>query len=756
MTSSVAGFARAAGSVRGRRGLTVLVALAVFLQLVGAAGPSVGHGAAMSESQAVASMRNFTAVRSYVNLNGAWKFYRGSPGNDASGRSPQAALYADAAWTTVTVPHTWNAVDGQTSTSPGRDTYYRGDGWYRRHVTVPPSAAGKKVYVEFDAVNQVADVFVNGSSVGRHIGGFAKFRYDITPYARIGGDNVIAVKANNAASATVAPYSADYTSFGGIYRDTQLVVVDPLQLDAMDRAGKGLYVDTISADSRTASIRVRVKVANRTNAPATPTVEVSIFDRNNVRVSGGTCSAMPGMTAGSRQTCTLNLTIASPARWSPSSPQLYRAEASVRLGTTVRDAEQDTFGIRVLDYDADNGLLVNGSSIRVRGVNKHQDRLGQGWVTTTANERQDFDLMAEMGANAIRTAHYQMSDFFYEQADKRGFLVWTELPNVNYTPTGDAFTAYRNNLEESARELLTQLHNRPSFAVLSVGNEQPASSTNPNITTLVRSLNTLVNDSANWGPRITGYASNQPDGDPVYAITELSGHNKYYGWYMGKAAEFASWMDWAHTTWPARRLVVTEYGAGASIRHQRELPTYGSRDDPANWGLVVGGGIGTSFHPEGYQAYYHERYWNALSTRKFMNGSFVWNMFDFASSRRNEGDTVGRNDKGLVTFDRVTRKDAFYFYKTVWTSTPVVRIVGRRHVDRPDTNTNIKVYSNQPGLTLSVAGVTVAAKPMLLQTGVYVWDNVCLPPDTTVTVSAAAGSVRDTATWTTGSGPSCG
>jgi Glycosyl hydrolases family 2, sugar binding domain len=185
-------------------------------------------------------------ARQRIDLNAGWRFIR----SDVSGAQDPA--FNDSGWTAVTVPHTWNAADGQ----DGGANYYRGIGWYRRHYTPPASFAGKKLWLQFAGANQVADVWVNGVSLGQHRGGYARFRFDATAALKLGQDNVIAVRVNNANNPDIAPLSADFTFFGGIYRNVSLQVVDPLSARMLDSAGPGVYLRQTSVSAASATVVV--------------------------------------------------------------------------------------------------------------------------------------------------------------------------------------------------------------------------------------------------------------------------------------------------------------------------------------------------------------------------------------------------------------------------------------------------------------------------------------------------------------------
>jgi beta-galactosidase len=661
------------------------------------------------------------SLRQRIDLNTGWKFLRA----DAAGA--QAPGFDDSAWATVTIPHTWNAADG----ANGGNNYYRGAGWYRRHYTVPASLAGKMLFLQFAGANQVTDVWVNGTYLGQHKGGYARFRFGATAALRVGQDNVIAVKVNNAHDAGVPPLSADFTFAGGIYRNVSLWAVDPLQVRMLDFAGPGVYLRQRSVTAASATVDVTTKLFNNNTAGRSVAVRTVVTDATGTVVADQTVAPRT-VAAASGVDLTQTITIANPRRWDGlADPYLYRANVEIidAGAGRVTDVVTEPLGLRSFSADANSGFTLNGHHLDLHGVNLHQDRAGAGWAVSDANHTEDLNLIKEIGATTIRMAHYQHDQKDYSLADELGFVVWAEIPLVNAVTNSAAFTA---NAEQQLRELIRQNYNHPAIVFWGIGNEQRVDDapTNALLTRLAGVVDTEDPD------RLSTYASCcVGDTSAVTGHAETAGYNEYFGWYNGSYTELGGWADALHAAVPGRRIALSEYGAGANVtQHQLNPP----KPSP-----------GGQWHPEEYQALFHEASWKQLQARPYIWGTFVWNMFDFASDGRNEGAQPGINDKGLVTRDRSVRKDAFYWYKANWAATPTLYITSRRWTQRSDAATEIKVYSNAGSVSATLNGVALGARTSTDH--IFRWTGVTLRPGAnTVTVTATInGSPQtDTVTWT--------
>jgi beta-galactosidase len=682
---------------------------------------SVGAGGVGATEPAAAAIYTAPVRRQRLDLNSGWKFTRTEV---TDGQTP---ALNDSSWADVTVPHTWNAADG----SDGGDNYHRGIGWYRRHLPVAANLAGKTFFLEFAGANQVADVWVNGTHLGRHQGGYSRFRFGATAVIRAGLDNIIAVKVNNAVNQDIAPLSADYTFAGGIYRTVSLWVVDPLQVSLLDHAGPGVYLRQRAVSAGAATVDVTTKIANKSTAGRSVVVRTVVTDAGSAVVADRFSEART-IGEASDVDVVQTVTIPTPRRWNGlADPYQYRATVEIRdtASDQVTDVVTEPLGLRTFSVDADRGFSLNGHPMRLHGVNLHQDRGGVGWAVDDAQRTQDLGLIREIGANAVRMAHYQHDEKDYALADEMGLVVWAEIPLINHITDTPAFTA---STEEQVRELIRQNYNHPSIVFWGIGNEQRTEDAATN--TLLDRLAGIA--GAEDPDRLSTYANcclSATSAVPGHADT--SGYNKYYGWYTGSSDDLGGWLDRLHAAHPSRRLALSEYGAGANI---------------AQHGLNPGKPVHTgASHPEEYQALLHEAAWKQIDARQYLWGSFVWNMFDFASDGRDEGSQPGINDKGMVTRDRAVRKDAFYWYKANWAPTPTLYLTSRRWTQRTDALTEVKVYSNGGSVSATLNGVSLGV--VSSADHIFRWTGVTLRPgQNTVTAVASIGGQThtDTVTWT--------
>jgi beta-galactosidase len=655
-------------------------------------------------------------LRRVTPLADGWRFLR----DDAPGA--EQPDFDDHAWARVSVPHTWNAQDGQ----DGGGNYYRGVGWYRRRLAIPRSESGRQLYVELDGANLETTLFVNGKEVGHHAGGYARFRFDVTAVVTLGTPNVLAVKVSNAANPNVAPRTADFTFFGGLYRDVRLVSVDPVHLDMDSFGSSGVLAFQQSVTKERATVDVRASVGNADPSPRGADVAVRLRagpgrDAGKIVASASAHLAIPAH--GSHE-ARLPLQIASPHLWDGvHDPYLYTLEVEITSGGGAVDVVREPLGLRFFDFDADKGFSLNGVPLNLHGVNRHQDREGKGWALAPRDHDQDMALIRELGANAVRLAHYQHSQYFYDLCDRYGLVVWAEIPVVNSAGTGP----FVDNARQQLSELIRQSGNHPSIVTWSVANElQHDKSDAGAIVPLVTALHERAREEDPSRP--TSLATFYGADDASVGLTDLVGFNRYDGWYVNTIEAFAPGLDALRAKAPHLKVALSEYGAGASVKIHAATP---KKMD----------------HSEEYQALYHQAYWQALRARPFVWGSFVWNMFDFASDGRKEGDTPGRNDKGLVTYDRKTRKDSFYFFKASWSGAPVVHIAGARFSPRPTGPADLKVYSNAETVRLRVGGV--ALPEVAGPDHVFVWPAVTLKPGPNIVEATAVvggKTVRDRVT----------
>jgi beta-galactosidase len=656
--------------------------------------------------------------RADILLANGWKFIQ----QDVPGA--QNPGFDDSSWSSINLPHTWDIADGQDGPST---VYYRGIGWYRSHYTVDSAYAGRHFFLKFDGAFLVTDVYVNGNLLGEHQGGFAAFAFDVTPYLNIGADNVIGVKVNNALNTNVPPLNADFTFWGGIYRDAHLLVTDPVQISPLDYGSPGVYLQTTSVSSNSANLQVTTVVSNSTALPTNIMVRAVITDAATNIVT--TLTNVLTIAQGSVSNVIANTTIANPHLWNGlSDPYLYRVFVEIWAGTNVVDVVSQPLGFRYFSVDPTNGFFLNGQHYDLRGVDMHQDWLNYGWALTNAQRVTNFMFLKEIGATAVRLSHYEHHDETYQLADQNGIILWSEVPNIDYITSSPAY--YTNTLQQ-LREMIRQRFNHPSVICWGLFNEITLQS-GPSPSPLISQEAQLA---AQEDPtRLTTAAANSSDNDPTTLYSTLIAFNKYYGWYGGALTDLSPWADNFHATYPTRMVGVSEYGCGASIYQHSENPV----TEPANAG---------PYHPEEYQNLFHESYWQQMKVRPFLWGKFIWNMFDFAVDGRNEGDHAGRNDKGLVTYDRQVRKDAFYWYKANWTTNPMVYITGHTFTNRATNVVTAKVYANCDSVELFVNGTSQGVTSST--NCIFTWPIALQSGTNTVRADGTKGSsiVSDSLVW---------
>ncbi len=631
--------------------------------------------------------------RTTVSLDPGWRFTKSNP-SGASGKS-----FNDSKWLNVSLPHTWNNLDGQ----DGGNNYYRGTGWYRKHLTPSSSLKGKRIFIRFDGADIDTDFYLNGTWVGSHKGGYAAFVFDVTPYIKIGSDNVLAVKVNNAADPNVAPLSGGFDMDGGIYRDVSLIATNSAHVDLLDHASPGLYLTPSNISTASANVAVKTKLKNDGSSSSSLSIETDVVDAKGLLVTKTTSSKTLSSKTGS--TLTQNLSVKSPHLWYGTiDPYLYTVYVIVKASGKVVDVMSQPLGLRTFKIDPNKGFILNGKPYDLHGVALHQDRLNEGFAVSDADQAQDVSLLQEIGATFVRLVHYQHDQTTYNLLDRAGIVAWTEIPLVNSVSTSSAFIS---NAKQQLVELIRQNYNHPSIVVWGLFNELFDGN---KARTVIPQLDALAHSED--PTRLTTAASyvDVPDNSTLLTDTDVIGENRYYGWYYGQTSDMGTWADAFHAENPNIAMAISEYGAGGSV-NQHEA-------DPSN--IVTTG----TFHPEEYESLYHEQVWPQLAARPWIWAKSVWNMFDFAEDDRSEGDTPGRNDKGLVTYDRKTKKDAFYYYKAQWSSQKFVYITSRRWTQRTDALTDVKIYSNCDSVELFVNGVSQGV--MTAANHVFVWAGVTL------------------------------
>lgn len=630
-------------------------------------------------------------------INEDWRFCK-------SEQTSPSSLSSATGWTTVNLPHTWNAEDGQDGGLGyhGGGVYYRGTGWYTKEIRFNRKDSDKQIILRFGAANYDMELFVNGQPAGTHKGGYTAFAFDITPFIRFGENNGIAVRVSNAANLPIPPLHADFTFYGGLPRGMEILRENKIHITNEDFGSHGVYIKQESVSDTEASVAVTTKVCNRSRKDSRISVSVTIKDRNGNIVKEDIRQVK--INAGEITPVTQRFTIANPHLWNGTEdPYLYRTEIKVSAGKKVLDSEVQPLGLRYYRIDPDKGFFLNGQAYPLRGVAMHEGRMDKGNALTDNERKADLDMVKEIGANYVRISHYQHGDFTYNYLDSLGIMCWTEIPLIDYIIDSEEFTA---NCETVLKSLIRQLYNHPSVIVWGLSNEITFYK-GPDPLPLTKRLNDLAHSEDPTRPTVLAAMHHEKD---VNFIPDAYSINPYYGWYYGKAEDIGPVLDRLHQKYPKACIGISEYGAGAHPFHQQE-------------GLYVPATTG-HWHPENGQAHFHEVHWEAIKQRPYLWSTSIWAMFDFASDNRHEGNQPGINDKGLVTFDRKIKKDAFYFYKANWNPSPMVHICGKRFTKRDTECTAVKIYSNCDNVKLTVNG-----KEVPLQKGknaVYLSETITL------------------------------
>lgn len=679
-----------------------------------------------------------------------------------------ATSFDDAAWQRVSVPHTWNRVGyylpGTIGTNSERTVNkMQGPAWYRLKFNAAP-LNGQKAWLEFDAASRVAKVWLNGTYLGEHRGGFSRFRLDATAAIKPGGTNVLVVRVDNtkpaagSPTADVLPLTGDFFVHGGLYRPVRLVTTDSLHIDMEDFGGPGVYATTTSADGQIAKVLVRTKVANSNTRPLLATVRTRLIDQTGKEV--GRAIVPLKLAAHSKSNTEATLQIASPRLWHGiADPYLHDLEVEILDNKgVVRDRLVQKFGLRTMAFDPDRGMLLNGKPYRLQGVGYHQDRDGKGWAISRADVEEDLATLKEMGANSIRLTHYQHGSDVHEIADQMGIVVWDEIPLVSAWTLGgkrEPDPALVANARQQLTELIRQNHNYAASAVWGLANEVDFGNSLPAFLTggsdgreldplpLLKQLQTLAKTEDPSRPTALAtccegrlFASDIEI--PITAPSaDLGGANRYFGWYFGQPSELGAHLDGLRAKRPQQPLAVTEYGAGGALTIHTDN--------------VLGAPVDSRgrAQPEEYLSYIHETALPQLEARPWLYATWLWNSFDFGTAVRSEGDAQDINTKGLVAYDHKTRKDAFYFYKANWNSAPMVHITGRRYADRAHGVTDIKAYSNLDRPELFLNGRSLGVKEGC-PNRICIWPQVALDAGENVLTakgSSSRGDAEDRIVW---------
>ena len=595
-------------------------------------------------------------MRTIININRKWAFTK------MASEIP-AAMPTN--WDFVNIPHSWNAIDGQ----DGDNDYFRGTAFYAKAFSKVDLPNKDQYYLEFKGVNSSADVYLNGKKLAHHDGGYSTFRVNITEALET--VNLLVVAVDNSANETVYPQMADFTFYGGIYRDVNIICVNNSHFDLDYFGAPGIMV-TPTIKEKDATIKVDTFV---TNAKMGQTIRYTIYDAEENAIA----------TEDTTETST-TFTINNVHLWhGKKDPYLYCCEAEIIEDGEVVDNVCTRFGCRSFEIDPDNGFILNGEEYPLRGVSRHQDRWGFGNALLPEHHEEDINLILEMGATTIRLAHYQHDQYFYDLCDEKGLVIWAEIPYISkHMPNG------RENTISQMKELISQNYNHPSIVVWGLSNEISIGGSDDDLLENHRILNDLCHEMDSTRLTTIAAVSMCKMNDPYLQIPDVVSYNHYFGWYGGETDMNGPWFDKFHKMHPSIPIGCSEYGCEALNWHTSD-PRQGD-------------------YTEEYQSFYHEELIKQFFSRKYLWATHVWNMFDFGADARNEGGENGQNHKGLVTFDRKYKKDSFYAYKAWLSDEPFVHICSKRYIDRVEDITKVTVYSNQPYVELFANGVSLGKK----------------------------------------------
>ncbi len=617
-------------------------------------------------------------------INEKWRFFKDVSTLDG---------IENGSYVQIDLPHTWNNLDGQ----DGGADYYRGTCFYTKELTVE-KAEGKDYYLEFRGVNSICVVYVNGQEVVTHEGGFSTFRANVTDILK-DGTNGLCVSVDNSANDRVYPQMADFTFFGGIYRDVYLLEVEQKRFDIDYYGGEGIMI-TPTVEGSVGKVNVKHFLTNGEGLKVAYRV---LFDGKEIakaEVDGS-------------EEC--NLEVYNAVRWdSRENPALYTLEATLYDGEKIVDNRAIRFGFRTFSVDKD-GFSLNGRRYPLHGVSRHQDRLDMGWAITKKEHKEDMDLIAELGANTIRLAHYQHDQYFYDLCDEVGMVVWAEIPYISaHLAHGD------ENAVSQMKELIVQNYNHPSIICWGLSNEITIAGETDELYALHHRLNDLCHEMDKTRYTTMANVTMLDTASDLLHLPDIMSYNHYFGWYVGDVEGNAEWLDSFRAEHPDLAIGISEYGCEAILTWHNSDPKQGD-------------------YSEEYQAYYHENLLRIFGERPYLWSTHVWNMFDFGVDGRDEGGVKGRNNKGLVTYDRKTKKDSYFIYKAYWTKEPFVHITSKRYQYRAEKVTKVKVYSNCDRVALYVNGKLLEEKQ-----GKYIFTfDVKLPLIGKVKIEAVSGDKKD-------------
>lgn len=604
-------------------------------------------------------------------------------------------------WEEVSLPHTWNNRDGQ----DGGSDYHRGRCWYVRELHIEPSF--ELVYLEFQAASSACEVYLNGKKVTEHEGGYSTFRADITPYLKE-KENILAVMVDNEHLDSIYPQMADFTFYGGLYREVSLIYVRKTHFDLDYYGSEGVTVSSKITGDRQALVSFHAYVTNPMEGDQ---VCFTVYDEEGVETASVTRPAVEDTTA--------QLTLSGLHLWQGTEdPYLYTIDAVILHCNEAADIVRVRHGFREFSVNPQKGFFLNGRLTPLRGVSRHQDRLELGNALTFLEHLEDAQLIRELGANTVRLAHYQHSQDFYDLCDEMGFIVWAEIPFISRMNSAPG--AHENCIRQM-KELILQNYNHSSICFWGIANEITIGGNPPGLIENLKDLNNLAHRLDDTRLTTMAQVTMLPMEDEQNQITDVVSYNHYFGWYSGSYYDNEKWLDAFHKMHPNRALGISEYGCEGILSYHSDSPKAGD-------------------YSEEYQAEYHEHMAKIIGERPWLWATHIWNMFDFGCDARDEGGVAGRNNKGLVTFDRRIKKDSFYLYQAYWSQEPMIHICGKHYAVRTGSSITVKVYSNLSEVELFVNGASAGKKEGYR---VFTFPDIPLPMGFT-TITATSGHYSDT------------
>ncbi len=629
-------------------------------------------------------------IRYSKSMNDNWEFYLGKPDSVST-------------WEKIRVPHTWNDVDMQTQ----RNDFYEGVAHYRKTFSIDNKLRNKRIFIRFEGVASTASVKVNNQFVGNHAGGYSAFAFDITPFVKFNESNTMEVVVDNSSQPDVIPINHRlFGVYGGIYRPVELIATEQINIAVTDYASSGVYLSQSNVSKKSANLEVKVKIDNRTMKPGTINLRTTIYESSGKKRWSKTTPVR--LESQGRQIVKQHMKIKKPHLWQGlEDPYLYKTVVQLVKDDEVIDEVVQPLGFRHFEMKAADGMYLNGKKVPMYGVCRHQDWWELGSALSNENHDIDLEIIKEIGATTIRLAHYQQSDYFYSKCDSIGLMVWAEIPFVNRVSTQEA-----NNAKQQLTELIRQSYNHPSIYVWGLHNEvySPANY----VRQLTQELDDLAKteDPYRYTVSVSGY--NKVDHE-VNNNADIQGINQYFGWYNGTLDSLQTWVNRVEKQFPNHKIIFSEYGTEANINQQKEVV--------ANRGDCCGF---DKDYNESFATRFHEEHWNVISKHPILIASYIWNTFDFATPMSSQGKVEARNMKGLVTFDRKTKKDPFYWYKANWSKEPVVYLTQRRVVNRGNQITPVVVYSNRGIPQLYVNGEQITHYEMGYTDIHYIFPDVKL------------------------------